>query len=168
MRRLVTILLSATLLFASCIKDRESCADLRVGDILPEFIVTMNDGSTVGTEQLKGGIGCIIFFTTACPDCQETLPQVQKVYDEYASKGVTFAVISREEGSGKVADYWTSEGLTMPYSAQESREIYELFAATRIPRVYVCKEGVIRTIFTDTPSNPTYEDIKAAIEELMN
>lgn len=168
MMRLCAMFFSVALLCASCIKDKESGADLRVGDILPEFIVTMNDGSTVGTEQLKGGIGCIIFFTTACPDCQEILPQVQKVYDEYASKGVTFAVISREEVSGKVADYWTSEGLTMPYSAQESREIYELFAATRIPRVYVCKEGVIRTIFTDTPSNPTYEDIKAAIKELMN
>ena len=135
MGRLCAVFLAAAVLCTACIKDRERGADLKVGDILPEFIVTMNDGSTVGTEQLKGGIGCIIFFTTACPDCQETLPQVQKVYDEYASKGVTFAVISREEGSGKVADYWASEGLTMPYSAQESREIYELFAASRIPRV---------------------------------
>ena len=168
MNRLFAILLSVSFLIPSCIKDKETGADLKVGDILPEFTVTMNDGSTVGAEQLKGGIACITFFSTACPDCRQTLPQVQKVYDEFARQGVAFAVISREDGAGSVAEYWTAEGLTMPYSAQENREIYELFAASRIPRVYVCKEGVIRVIFTDTPSNPVYEDIKAAIEEQMN
>ena len=37
----------------------------------------------------------------------------------------------------------------MPYSAQSDRDIYELFARTRVPRVYICKDGQIKQIFTD-------------------
>lgn len=168
MKRLFAILLSVSFLLPSCIKDKETGADLEVGDVLPEFTVTMNDGSTVGTKELKRSVSCIMFFSTACPDCRETLPQVQRVYDEFARQGVAFAVISREDGAESVAEYWTAEGLTMPYSAQETRAVYELFATSRIPRVYVCNEGIIRAIFTDMPSNPAYEDIKAAIEKQMN
>ena len=168
MKRLFAILLSVSFLLPSCIKDKETGADLEVGDVLPEFTVTLSDGSTVGMKELKKGVSCIMFFSTVCPDCRETLPQVQRVYDEFACQGVAFAVISREDGAESVAEYWTAEGLTMPYSAQETRAVYELFATSRIPRVYVCKEGIIRAIFTDMPSNPAYEDIKAAIEKQMN
>ena len=166
MRRLFAILFSAVLLFTSCIKEKVGGSDLNVGDILPEFTVTLNDGSTVGTQQLKEGVSFIMFFTTACPDCRQTLPHVQKIYDEFAPKGVSFAIISREEGSESIAEYWLSEGLAMPYSAQSDRSVYELFAQSRVPRVYINKDGFIKAIFTDIPANPTYEDMKAVIENL--
>lgn len=166
MRRLYTILLAAAILCTSCIKDREKGADLAVGDVIPDFKVTMNDGSTVNAGQLRSGISCIVFFTTVCQDCRETLPHVQRLYDEYMPQGVTFALISRAETEETVAPHWESEGFTMPYSPQKDRSVYELFASSRIPRVYICKDGVIRAIFTDTPANPTYEDMKALIEEL--
>ena len=166
MKHLYTILLALTVLCSSCIKEKENGADLAVGDSLPEFSVTMNDGTKVGTKQLSAGISCIMFFTTACPDCRETLPHMQRIYDEFAPKGVTFAIISREDGITTVSEYWASEGFTMPFSAQSDRSVYELFAKTRVPRVYINKDGLIKAIFTDIPANPTYEDIKAVIENL--
>jgi hypothetical protein len=54
----------------------------------------------------------------------------------------------------------------MPYSAQNDRKIYELFAKTRVPRVYICNDGVIKAVFTDQPENPTYEVMKTALESL--
>ena len=153
-------------LCTSCIKDRERGADLEVGDIIPDFTVTMNDGSVLNSELLRSGVSCIMFFTTQCSDCRETLPYMQRLYDEYLPQGVTFALISRAEADDTIASHWASEGLTMPYSAQKYRVIYELFASSRIPRVYICKDGVIRAIFTDTPENPIYEDMKAVIDEL--
>ena len=166
MKRIYAILLILTVLCVSCIKEKENGADLAVGDSLPEFSVTMNDGTKVCTEQLSAGVSCIMFFTTACPDCRETLPHMQRIYDEFAPKGVTFAIISREDGITAVSEYWASEGFTMPFSAQEDRSVYELFAKTRVPRVYINKDGLIKAIFTDIPANPTYEDIKAVIENL--
>lgn len=159
----LSIILLLIFLSLSCIKEKETGADLVIGDRIPDFTVTMNDGSTVSGEQLREGVSCIVFFTTLCPDCQQTLPHVQKIYDEYLSQGVKFALISREESRESIERYWAENGYTMPYSAQKDRLIYELFAKTRVPRVYICRGGVIKTIFTDSP-NPSYTDLDSSIQ----
>ncbi len=163
MKNRIVILLILAGVFCSCIKEKQTGADLATGDRIPDFTVTMNDGMTVSGAQLREGISCIVFFTTLCPDCQQTLPHLQRIYDEYLPQGVKFALISREEGAESVQNYWDSKGYTMPYSAQEDRRIYELFAETRVPRVYICCDGIIKTIFTDSPT-PSYEDMKTALK----
>lgn len=164
MKKLIVLLSILSLM--SCIKEKQTGADLVVGDSIPNFTIVMNDGIQVTGRQLRQGKACVVFFTTACSDCKETLPQVQKIYDEYHSNGVKFALISREDGQETVSKYWEEQKFTMLYSAQNDRKVYELFAKTRVPRVYVCKDGVIKAIFTDQPQNPDYDTIKTAIESL--
>ena len=166
MRKMLFISSLLSLLMTSCIKDDQTGADLTVGDRIPEFSVMMNDGTAVTGRGLSQGKACIVFFTTKCPDCQKTLPAVQTLYEEYSPEGVRFALISREEGVESVSQYWQESEFTMPYSAQNDRKIYELFAKTRVPRVYICNDGVIRAVFTDQPENPTYEVMKTALESL--
>ena len=163
MKRVFGILFLMALVCVSCIKEKQTGADLAAGDRIPDFQVTMNDGTLVTGEQLSHGISCIVFFTTLCPDCRQILPHVQRIYDEYASEGVKFALISREDPLQSVSQYWMEQGYTMPYSAQGDRKVYELFARTRVPRVYICWEGIIRTIFTDNPV-PSCEDLAFALE----
>ena len=83
--------LSITLLLIffslSCIKEKQTGADLVIGDSIPDFTVTMNDGTKMSGAYLREGVSCIVFFTTLCPDCQQTLPHVQRIYDEYLSQG---------------------------------------------------------------------------------
>ena len=166
MRKMLFISSLLSLLMTSCIKEDHTGADLTVGDRIPEFSVMMNDGTEVTCRGLSQGKACIVFFTTKCPDCQKTLPAVQTLYEEYSPEGVRFALISREEGVESVSQYWQESEFTMPYSAQNDRKIYELFAKTRVPRVYICNDGVIRAVFTDQPENPTYEVMKTALESL--
>ena len=160
------LILSMLCVLLSCIKEKQTGADLTVGDRIPDFSIIMNDGTVVTAGGLSQGRACIVFFTTKCPDCQKTLPEIQKIYDEYSVEGVSFALISREEVAESIFRYWQESEFTMPYSAQSDRMIYELFAKTRVPRVYICKDGVIKAIFTDQPENPTYDVMKAALESL--
>lgn len=153
-------------LFTGCIKEKTEGADLKVGDMIPEFSVVMNDGSVVSDDSLKGNVSCIVLFHTTCPDCQKTLPVIQEIYDKYIPKGVEFALISREQTSDEIDVYWKENSLNMPYSAQSDRKIYNLFAQTRIPRVYISdKDGIIRHIFTDNPI-PDYESLDNAVSGL--
>lgn len=141
--------------------------EVKVGDILPEFEVVMSDGSLLTDDSLKGSVSILMFFHTSCPDCQQALPMVQNIYDEYSVKGVKIALISREESSDDISSYWTDNSLNMPYSAQDDRKVYELFASTRIPRIYMSDEnGIVRYIFTDDPV-PSYDDLKSALESLI-
>ena len=166
MKRLVLIFAAAFAL-SGCIKEEHTAANLQVGDTLPDFRVEMNDGRTITDEILKETVSAVMFFHTSCPDCQQVLPQMQKVYDEYASKSIQIVLISREETAETIEAFWKEKGLKMPYSAQKNRVVYETFAQDRIPRVYICeKGGIIRYIFTDDP-NPSYDDLKSALENVI-
>ena len=169
----VLIVLIAVVCFAGCINEKIEGADLKVGDMIPGFSVVMNDGTEISDKSLLGNVSFIMFFHTTCPDCQATLPIVKEIYGIYASKGVRFALISREQqeddkGSVEgVGTYWRRNNLTMPYSAQKDRKVYNKFADSRIPRVYICdKDGIIRYIFTDDPI-PTYDDLMSSLESLI-
>lgn len=138
-----------------------------MGDKLPDFEVVMSDGSVVSNESLKGNISLVMFFHTSCPDCQQALPRVQDIYNEYLQKGVSFALIGRECGKAEIEAYWSENGLNMPYSAQNDRGVYNIFASSRIPRIYISDEnGTVRYIFTDDPV-ATLEDLKSSLDVLI-
>lgn len=168
MRRLSLIfLLISTLLMVSCIKDDVRGADLKVGDFLPDFEVVMSDGTTVSDKSLKGSVSVVVFFSTICPDCQQVLPIIQEIYNEYASAGAVFALISREQDERDISTYWADNALSMPYSAQQNRRIYEKFAKAGIPRIYINdKDGTIRYIYTDDPV-PSYSDLCSSLDALI-
>ena len=166
MKRIIYVLTAAFAL-SGCIKEEHTAANLQIGDMLPDFMVEMSDATTVTDEILKETVSVVMFFHTSCPDCQQVLPQMQKIYDEYASKNIQIALISREETAETIEAFWKENGLKMPYSAQKNRVVYETFAQDRIPRIYICeKGGIIRYIFTDDP-NPSYDDLKSALENVI-
>lgn len=109
---------------------------LAAGDMLPSFRVALSDGTVFDSTDLHNRPGMIVFFNTDCPDCRAELPEVQKAYEECWGQA-EFVCISRNEGEASVSAYWSAHSLTLPYSAQEDRVVYNLFADTRIPRIYV-------------------------------
>lgn len=167
MKRMIYIIVFLTA-FAGCIKEDNAAADLKTGDSLPDFMVKMNDGSIVTDDMLKESISVIMFFHTSCPDCQEVLPRMQMIYDEYIAENVLFALISRAEGIDDIMSFWNENALEMPFSAQNDMTVYKKFAGSRIPRVYINeKGGIIRYMFTDDPT-PSYDDLKSALEDVIH
>lgn len=166
MKRIFGVI-AVILCLAGCIKENVKGADLKIGDMIPDFEVVMNDGSIMSDDVLKESLSVVMFFHTSCPDCQQVLPEMQRIYDEYTPKGVNIALISREESEESISIFWSEKGLNMPFSAQNTRDIYEKFARERIPRVYICeKGGIIRHMFTDNP-NPSYDDLMSSLESLI-
>lgn len=167
MKRIIAIILSACTL-CGCILDKtESPSDIKVGDSLPEFEITMDNGSGFSSTELYGNISVITFFTTKCSDCRATLPEVEKAYKSFSDKGVTFICISREETEEAVRNMWSTFGLTMPRSTQSDRKIYGLFATSQVPRIYISdKNCKVRFIHTDNPL-PDSKVLGAELDELL-
>lgn len=126
---------------------------VHIGDLLPEFSITMNDGKQIETSDLEGKISFLMFFTTAYGDCQKEIPIVQRLYDSFRQDTlVRFICISREQTTSAVQSYWDEHALTLPYSAQENREVYHLFATSIVPRIYISDATLrVNAIFTDSP-----------------
>ena len=151
---------------AGCINDNEPQGpSLVVGDSLPVFSVVMNNGEVVSTESLKGLIPVIVFFNTDCSDCRKELPVIQKLWDLYKDNAeVKILAIAREESASQIMSYWEENNLTLPWSAQENRDVYSLFATSVIPRIYIAdKTGVITATFGDQDM-PTLEQLETLLQ----
>lgn len=154
MRKIGMLLLSLLLMGCSSIEDDNKVAErVNVGDRVPSFTIdVVSDGihSTFSTAQLTGET-VIVFFNTTCPDCQRDLPKLNQYYLKHKSeKGFQMVAISREEGEITVAAYWKDNGLQIPYSAQNDRHIYELFASSIIPRIYfISAKGIVTRVFIE-------------------
>ena len=158
MRR-VWLLLTAAVVFAACSMgdddDGEVTEYVKVGDRVPAFSVetVLADGSTAmfSTAQLTGET-VIVLFNTSCGDCQRELPRMNDYYLQHRhEKGFQMVAISRAEGAESVAAYWKEQGLSIPYSAQTDRRIYNLFASSIIPRTYFCSaDGTVTRILVET------------------
>lgn len=164
------ILMGFITTFSSCHtndnSDEAENVNLAVGDTLPTFTATFTDGSTIQTQDLKGRCSVIVFFSVRCPDCQRELPEIQRLWDAIDHIETPILLISRAEGCEIIEPYWKKTGLTMPFSAQPNRSLYALFAASRIPRIYICDAtNTIRYIHTDE-AMPTAETLKDEIESI--
>ena len=156
------VLLAAVLL-AACSGGCGNITDnyvsfIKNGDPLPFFEIEMSDGETVSTFDLYGKPSLIIFFSVYCPDCHAALDEVQKIYDLHAGS-VAVVPISRGESYREVSDYWAENSLTMPFSAQDDRSVYSLFASGIVPRIYISdSSGHVVENFGDSYI-PDYEEL---------
>lgn len=153
--RLWTVLIALTLLGCSMADDEESEVKERVsvGDRLPVFTVaTVEADGTAGTfstARLKGET-VVVLFNTSCSDCRRELPRLNDYYLQHRNdRDFSMVAVSREEGAGSVAAFWKSQGLSLPYSAQADRRVFELFATATIPRVYYATDGIVRRVFIE-------------------
>ncbi len=155
---------------AGCISEqteKQKGGDVSVGDRLPSFAVTLPDGRTVNDESLSGQILLIILFSTECKDCQAQLPVIESIWETYRDdEEVLVFGISRAEGETMVSDYWKRTGLTLPYSAQDDKYLYSLFAQSGVPRIYISDgDRIVRFSSSDKPL-ATEAQLVAVIEGL--
>ncbi len=151
-KSIIVMLLYLTCVGCSSIIDDndEVIEHVQVGDKVPSFSVTVTDGSetrTFSTSQLTGET-VIVFFNTWCSDCQRELPLLNDYYLQHKDdSGFQMVAISRAEGADAVSQFWSEHSLQIPYSAQDDRRIYDLFASSVIPRIYfVSPQGIITRI----------------------
>lgn len=137
---------------------------VKAGQQVPSFVVSISDGTTFNSSQLGRKPVCIVFFNTSCSDCRKELPIVQQIYEEF-SDSIQFVCISRAEDRKSIQAFWTQNKLTLPYSAQTDRKIYNLFALSSIPRLYIIDTlGTIKNAYI---TNVSEKELRKALEQLI-
>ena len=164
------IIIACSLVSISCINSEETIynkSKVKVGDRLPSFSVIANDGTIFSNESIVGKPTFITFFYTPCIDCKMLLPVVDALYKEYADE-LHWIAISRSEGDADVAAYWQENGFSLPYSAQDNRNVYDLFAYSGVPRIYLANaEGIVIAMFDDS-SLPDSLSLETLLLSILN
>ena len=121
---------------------------VKIGDRLPYFSVTDQNGDAFCSDNLIKPT-LVVFFHTRCYDCRKELPVLQDIY-EYYGQQIQIICISRAEAESTISSYWCSNKLALPFSAQEDKRVFKLFADRVIPRVYlVDSSGIVRAVFVE-------------------
>ena len=112
---------------------------VKVGDAVPAFVISHDDGTQIVSSSYKGKVVLINFFATWCPPCQKELAEVQKtLWPKYKdNKDFALLVIGREHTDAELQKYNEKKGFTFPLYPDRNRAIYGAFAKNLIPRSYL-------------------------------
>jgi len=133
----------------------------------PAVTYTLLDGSTSGTEQLKGKVVLVDFWATSCTSCVHEMPQIVKTYEKYKDRGYdTIAVAMSYDPPAHVIDFAQSRKLPFGVAIDNMGRIAKSFGRVQLTptSVLIDKRGEIVKRFV---GEPDFTKLHALVEKLL-
>lgn len=141
----------------------EQSSLVEVGDKAPSFTATLVDGGRVSLSDYFGAPLILILFSHTCPDCKMLLDDLQGHIDAEVQLPAILA-IGRDATSEELLVYRSKHGYSITMTSDASRSIFNLYATTYVPRVYLIDSGgYIVKMFIEYESHYLDELIEEAI-----
>lgn len=122
--------------FSACTVELENVAAATISD----FSLPTIDGRTWSSTQAENGkLLVVAFIGTECPLMQLYGPRLEKLSQEYNSRGVRFVAIdsNHQDSMDEVAAFVRKYGLTFPVLMDNGARVADAFGAKRTPEVFV-------------------------------
>jgi peroxiredoxin/YHS domain-containing protein len=131
----------------------------------PAFALKNLAGESVDLANLKGKVVLVDFWATWCAPCVATMPEMQKLHERYAAKGLTVLGVSiDEDGEKKVRPFIDKRKFS--YSILlDDRGTWKTFGVKAIPALFLIdQEGRIVKQWIGKPDKKTVE---SAVTDLL-
>lgn len=125
-----------------------SQSNVQVGDTCPAFSVKDLTGEA-HTFPVSGRPSVLLLFDTSCPDCVQQFPAVHELYKLYGAS-VEFLAVARDQDVGQVKQFIEAHQYAMPVAADGTRNVYELFAKSGVPRIYFMRNDKVMYMSDDS------------------
>ena len=107
------------------------------GQPAPDFTLGLLDGSTLALSDLRGQVAVINFWATWCPPCEDEMPDLQAVWEEYQADGVVVVGIVFDDEEAAVRGMASRFGLTYPLGLDAGDRIFAAYGSTGVPETFV-------------------------------
>lgn len=107
------------------------------GQPAPDFILDLLDGSRLALSDLRGQVVVVNFWATWCPPCEDELPDLQAVWEEYRAEGVAFVGIAFQDEEADVREMASRFGIVYPLGLDVGERIAATYGVTRVPETFV-------------------------------
>ena len=116
---------------------------VKVGDIAPDFELTMDNGKTIHLSELRGKVVMLQFTASWCGICRKEMPYIESdIWQKYKDhKDFVLVGIDREETSDKVAMLREVTKITYPLAYDTTGEVFRLYAHSNA--------GITRNVLVD-------------------
>jgi cytochrome c-type biogenesis protein CcmF len=107
----------------------------RVGERAPDFSVDLLDGSTLSRSDLHGQVSVINFWSPECQPCEDELPDLQAIWEEYQDKEVAFLGVSFPDLEAGTREMVSEFGITYPNGLDAVMPVD--YGITGVPETFV-------------------------------
>ncbi|MDR0977247.1 MAG: TlpA family protein disulfide reductase [Prevotellaceae bacterium] len=116
---------------------------VKVGDMAPDFTMTLTDGSEVTLSALRGKLVMLQFTASWCGVCRKEMPFIESDIWQRHKDNANFVLmgVDRDEPLDKVQDFAKSTGITYPLGLDPGADIFALYA--------VRDAGITRNVLID-------------------
>jgi len=125
-------------------------------------------GRKVTSDSLRGRVTLIDFWATWCAPCVKTMPELQALHTQYASRGFGVLGVSIDEGGpSKVKKFVGSKKITYPIAIDDGpKPAWEAYHVKAVPAAFlVDREG--RVVAQWTGASQGRAELEKMIEELL-
>ena len=135
------LLIAASSLFAQNEDNRDY--KVKIGDMAPDFTVSLTTGEKVRLSQLKGKVVMLQFTASWCGVCRKEMPHIEKDIWQKHKNNPNFSLIGidREEPLETVKTFIEKTGISYPIGLDSDAKIFELYAEKN--------SGITRNVIID-------------------
>lgn len=144
---------------------------VKVGDMAPDFEMTLTDGQKVKLSALRGKIVMLQFTASWCGVCRKEMPFIERDIWQKHKDNASFALygVDRDEPLQRVKAFAKQTGVTYPMGLDPGADIFALYAernAGITRNVLIDKEGKI-VMMTRLYNEEEFASLCKKIEELL-
>src|SRR5438105_11472879 len=146
-----------------------------IGAIIDDFKLPDADGAQHTLNSLKGKNGAvIIFIATRCPVSNGYNERMEKLAEDYQSKGINVIGINSNstEPASEVKSHAAEKHLTFAILKDDGNKIADRLGANHTPEAYVIDAGG-RLVYhgridnAQNPANISSSDLREALDEML-
>jgi cytochrome c-type biogenesis protein CcmF len=135
------------------------------GQLAPTFSLGLLDGSRLESSDLRGQVVLVNFWATWCSPCEDEMPDLQAVWDEYQENGIAFVGIAVDDEKAAVEEMVSRFGVTYPQGLDTIDGISAAYGITGVPETFILdSQGNVAYVHIGPV---TAEDLRGELDALL-
>jgi len=116
---------------------RSQRGSIRVGDRVPDLILTTFEGDEIDFADLHGQIIVVNFWASWCKPCEQEAVELEQAYQMYKDQGVVFLGVDYVDTETEARAYLAKFGITYPNGPDLGTRISQAFRTFGVPETYI-------------------------------
>jgi peroxiredoxin len=117
----------------------------KLGEAAPEFALHDLNGAVVKLSDLRGKTVVLNFWATWCVPCRKEFPELQRVYQGNAERGLEVLAVDGQEGPAVVQSFADDFSATFPIVIDSNGSVERQYRILGLPTTwFIDSQGVVR------------------------